>query len=191
MSTEPISFPKVPVPVGCQIPFSKLIYCTCIFPSLYLHSLPLCVYWKASISRAYWTQNGAPLQSACFRALSRFSRLPGHKRTRRLHAYTLKRALSKSHITSERQMAVLGKNNNNMNIKLLKSLLLRSSMCVKWKSLIIRPFKILFFLACVSMSILQLSIKSKINVCSLYICRPWNFLGFVFSSLRIEKVLNT
>lgn len=34
------SHPQVSVPVGCQIPFSKLIYCTCIFPSLYLHSLP-------------------------------------------------------------------------------------------------------------------------------------------------------
>ncbi len=80
VSTEPVSFSQVSVPVGCQIPFSKLIYCTCIFPSLYLHSLSF-VLAGASISRAYWTQNGAPLQSACFSALSRVSRLPGHKRT--------------------------------------------------------------------------------------------------------------
>lgn len=117
-STGSVSFPQVSVPVGCQIPFSKLIYCTCVFPALYLHSLAFFVCLLESLYLARLLNAERSASKARASGLSRSSL--GYRGTadRRLHAYTLKHALSKSHITSDGQMVELENKHNKVNRKL-------------------------------------------------------------------------
>lgn len=120
-----VSFPQVSVPVRCQIPFSKLIYCTCIFPSLDLHSLPFfCVFAGEPLSRALIERRTERLYKARASVLSRGSL--GYRGTSGPAApcvHTQSRSVKITHIPE-------GVNLNANVIKSLESHPIYSSICL-------------------------------------------------------------